>query len=55
MWWPTKCPRSSTDGVYAAPAFLGAAATTLALELDAFYAVTAVAVAAVVFTIRLLA
>ena len=43
------------DGVYAAPAFLGAAATTLALELDAFYAVTAVAVAAVVFTIRLLA
>lgn len=43
------------QGVYAAPAFLGAAVTTLLLELGLFNAVTAVVVAALVFTCRLLA
>lgn len=43
------------NGVYAAPAFLGAAATTVALELDLFNGFTAVGIAAVVFAIRMLA
>ena len=43
------------DGVYAAPAFLGAVATTLTLEAEVFHAITAVSVAAVVFALRILA
>ncbi|WP_300345429.1 TRIC cation channel family protein [Nesterenkonia sp.] len=43
------------DGVYTAPAFLGAAASAVALELGWFTGLTAVLVAGVVFTIRLLA
>lgn len=43
------------QGVYAAPAFLGAGTTTLLLYLEAFNAFTAVAVALTVFTIRMLA
>lgn len=43
------------EGVYAAPAFLGAVATTVALEFEVFTAFSAVAIAAVVCGIRLLA
>lgn len=43
------------DGVYAAPAFLGAAATTTALELGIFNAFAAVGIAAGIFVIRFLA
>lgn len=42
-------------GVYAAPAFLGAAATTAALEFEVLNAFSAVGIAAVVFAIRMLA
>lgn len=42
-------------GVYAAPAFLGAGATALLLETGLFSAITAVAVALLVFGLRLLA
>lgn len=45
----------SPQGVYAAPAFLGAATTTLLLELGLFNAGSAVAVAMLVFALRLLA
>lgn len=43
------------DGVYAAPAFLGAAATTTALELGIFNAFAAVGIAVGIFVIRFLA
>lgn len=43
------------QGVYAAPAFLGAALTTVVLELDVFGALTGSAIVAVVLTLRLLA
>ncbi|GAB3194551.1 trimeric intracellular cation channel family protein [Nesterenkonia suensis] len=43
------------QGVYAAPAFLGAGATALLLETGLFSAITAVAVALLVFGLRLLA
>lgn len=43
------------NGVYAAPAFLGAAATTAALELDLFNGFVAVGIAVMVFAIRLVA
>ncbi|MDO5492185.1 MAG: trimeric intracellular cation channel family protein [Nesterenkonia sp.] len=43
------------QGVYAAPAFLGAALTTAVLELDVFGAVAGTAIVAVVLTLRLLA
>ena len=43
------------DGVYAAPAFLGAAATTAALYWEVFDGFAAVAIALVVFIIRILA
>lgn len=43
------------QGVYAAPAFLGAAATTAALELDLFNGYVAVGIAATVFTVRMVA
>ena len=42
-------------GVYAAPAFLGAAATTAALELGVFNGFTAVGIALLVFGIRVAA
>ena len=42
-------------GVYAAPAFLGGAATTAALELDLLNGFVAVGIALVVFAIRMLA
>ena len=43
------------DGVYAAPAFLGAAATTTALELGIFNAFAAVGIAAGIMVVRFLA
>ncbi|GAA1814296.1 trimeric intracellular cation channel family protein [Nesterenkonia flava] len=43
------------DGVYAAPAFLGAVATTAALEWGLFNAVIAVVVAGLVFAVRIMA
>lgn len=43
------------DGVYAAPAFLGAAATTTALEFDVFNAFAAVGIAAGIMVVRFLA
>lgn len=43
------------QGVYAAPAFLGAGVTALLLEMGLFNAITAVAVALLVFGLRLLA
>ncbi|MCT1605901.1 TRIC cation channel family protein [Nesterenkonia massiliensis] len=43
------------DGVYAAPAFLGAAATTAALYWEVFDGFAAVAIALMVFIIRILA
>ncbi|MGQ7787539.1 trimeric intracellular cation channel family protein [Nesterenkonia sp. K-15-9-6] len=43
------------QGVYAAPAFLGAGATALLLETGLFHAISAVAVALLVFGLRLLA
>lgn len=43
------------NGVYAGPAFLGAATTTAALELDLFNGFVAVGIAATVFAIRLVA
>ena len=43
------------DGVYAAPAFLGAAATTTALEFDVFNAFAAVGIAAGIIVVRFLA
>lgn len=43
------------DGVYAAPAFVGAAATTTALEFDVFNAFAAVGIAAGIMVVRFLA